>query len=333
MALIASLLTGGDNNHESTVEQFNAIATDFLSEGVVGAITNTSGVAPSTGAFAVNAQGTPDMTVAVTSGIAYVTGTPTGGTSQTLRINLNANENVTISANSSGSTKYDWIYISIDADNAADPNAGGDDVASLVTSRSSSASSDDGTPPTYGYSIAVVTVSNGASSITNGNIADSRTNALQIVERDVADDAVTPAKWTNPYCFRVYATSSTNLSAGGYTQVEFQAEDYDYNNDFASNAYTAPVTGVYNFTAGVRSASGNERFFLAFYNDDTIDSKSTDVYDPSAANVVAGGATHAADFLVQAGDTVKLYCYTDDGGDNSTGRTDTWFAGHLVHAT
>lgn len=190
MSIFVSVLTGGSSDHETTSEELNAASTDFTSEGVVGAVTNTSGVAPATGAFAVNAQGTPAMAVDVSTGTAYVTATPSGQSSQLLRVRNAATEAVTIAANSSGSTKYDWIYISISAANAANPNAAADNVATLVTSRSSSSSSDDGTPPTYGYPIAVVTVANGASSITNGNIADVRT----VTGPTPADGSVTPVK-------------------------------------------------------------------------------------------------------------------------------------------
>jgi len=174
MALYTSILTGGTNNHTTTSEEANSLATDFISNGIIGTIGNTNSVAPMTGGFAVNAQGTPDMTVAVTAGAAYVAGTPSGQGSQEFRVRLSANENVTISANSSGSTKYDWVYIKIDPTAAANPNLAGDDVSSLVVSRSTSNSADNGTPPTYGYLIAVVTVANGASSITNGSIRDVR---------------------------------------------------------------------------------------------------------------------------------------------------------------
>lgn len=192
MSIYASVLTGGSNNHQTTSEEANYMATDFVSEGVVGAITNTSGVSPSTGGFAVNAQGTPDMTVAVSTGVAYVQATPTGGTSQTLRVYNNASSNVTISSNSSGSTKYDWVYIKVDPDTAANPNTAGSDVVTLVTSRSSSASTDDGTPPAYGYPLAVVTVANAAPSITNGNIADVRQQT-----GPVPLQAVQPPAYTN----------------------------------------------------------------------------------------------------------------------------------------
>lgn len=176
--ITASILTGGSNNHATSSEEVNGIATDFVSEGIVGTYTNTSGVAPATGAFACNASGTPDANINISTGVAYVTATPTSQNSQTIRINCSVAGTLAISANSSGSTKYDWIYISVSATNAANPNTAGDNVATIVASRSSSASTDDGTPPTYGYPIAVVTVANGFTTITNGNIRDVRTNSI-----------------------------------------------------------------------------------------------------------------------------------------------------------
>lgn len=177
MAIYTSILTAGTNSHAETSENVNGIATDFVSQGVIGAITNTAGVAPTTGAFGVNAQGTPNMTVAVNSGVAYVTATPASQDSQTLRVRSTTTQTVTISANTSGATKYDWLYISIDPSKAANPAVDASDVATLVTSRSSLSTSDNGTPPAYGYCIAVITVSNGASSITNSNITDKRADA------------------------------------------------------------------------------------------------------------------------------------------------------------
>ena len=177
MSITTGILRGGTNNHETTSEEANAIATDFIAEGIVDAVGNTSGVAPMTGGFAVAAQGTPDMTVAVSSGVAYVEGTPSSQNAQVFRVKNSASENVTISANSSGSTKYDWLYISLNATNLNDPNSAADNVATLTTSRSSSASTDDGTPPTYGYPLAVITVANGATSITNSMIRDVRVQA------------------------------------------------------------------------------------------------------------------------------------------------------------
>lgn len=230
MAIYTNILAGGSNSHETTSENANALATDFLEEGVVGAITNTAGVAPATGGFAVNAQGTPDMTVAVSAGVAYVTATPSGQGSQVLRVKNTATANVTIAANSSGSTKYDWIYISINATNAANPAVAGDNVATLVASRSTSSSSDDGTPPTYGYPLAVVTVANGAASIANGSIADSRDRVIptpdgSIDTEHLADASVTPAKLLAgtgaDWAWQDWTPNLTNISGGTLNYAKY----------------------------------------------------------------------------------------------------------------
>lgn len=174
--IISSVIIGGVNNHTTSSEEANAYATDFVSPGVVGTISNTSGVSPATGSFAVNQDSVPAMSIAVTAGVAYVQGTPSGQASQVVRAKQTANTTgYTINANSSGSTRYDWIYLSFSAANAAAPSASANNVITLVTSRSTSNVSDNGTPPTYGTLLAVITVANGASSITNANITDRRT--------------------------------------------------------------------------------------------------------------------------------------------------------------
>ena len=190
MAITVSVMQGGASNHPTTSTEANGLTTDFVTTGVIGTFTNTSGVAPTTGAFSVNAQGTPDMTVAVGSGIAYVAGTPASQLAQKFRVYNSASANTTISANASGSTKYDWVYIKLDATLLNAPTLAGDTTATIVTSRSTSQSADDGTPPTYGYAIAVVTVANGAVSITNSVIRDVRNAA------DIGVVAGTNTGWT-----------------------------------------------------------------------------------------------------------------------------------------
>lgn len=170
----ASVLQSGTNNFLTSAEMLNAHATDHFSAGVVGTITNTSGVSPATGSFAVNAQGSPNMTVAVTAGQAYVSATPTGGVVQTVRVRMDAAENVTISANATGGTRYDFVYIKVDPDKLNNPAVTGLDVVTLITQRSTTTPTDSNGAPSNSLLLAIVTVSNGASSIANANITDSR---------------------------------------------------------------------------------------------------------------------------------------------------------------
>lgn len=170
----ASIVQSGTNNYLTSALDLNGDRTDTILPGIVGALTNTSGVAPSTGSFAVNAQGSPNMTVAVSAGQAYVSATPTGGTAQTIRVTSDASENVTIASNSTGSTRYDFVYIKLDPDKMNNPAVTGLDVVTLIVQRSTTLASDSNGTPANSLLLAIVSVANGASSITNSNIQDVR---------------------------------------------------------------------------------------------------------------------------------------------------------------
>jgi hypothetical protein len=180
--LTTSILQYGTNNHATTSEEANFWATDFIEPGISGTINNTSGFAPSTGAFAVNAEASPTMQVNVGASTvgqgAYMVVVPSTQTQQNVRVRMANSNDITLAANSSGSTKYDWIYIALSATLANNPDVNATTVATFVVSRSTSNSADNGgLTPTYGQLLAVVTVTNGAGSITNGNIQDRRISA------------------------------------------------------------------------------------------------------------------------------------------------------------
>lgn len=321
MSIKVDVLQYGTGSHPTTSEAANAFNTDFVSQGVVGAITNTSGVSPATGAFAVNAQGSPDTTVAVTAGVAYVTGTPTSQGSQTLRVKMDANQNVTIAANATGGTRYDWIYVKLDPTNMANPNAAGDNVATLVTSRSTSATTDNGSAPTYGYNIAVVTVANGFSTITNGNIADKRA---------VVALANTPLSVFNPYKFRVSRNSAANSSNGGAAAlIAFDTEQYDTGNNHSGGTFTAPVAGFYQFNFAVGFQSSSNDCFA------TINKNGTEYSRGSRAKLSSSLVGSAGSDLIQlaANDTVDVRAYSASTVALDVGASTVFFSGYLVSKT
>lgn len=134
--------------------------------------------------YLVTQQGTPNMTVLVATGKAYVFKPDNSNVYVT---NLDANANVTIGSNSSGNPRIDAIVIKIDL--AVTPNNNGDNVATLVAvqgtpAASPSAPTDSAIQTAVGagnpfYRLTDVTVANGAASITNANIADKR-SGIQI---------------------------------------------------------------------------------------------------------------------------------------------------------
>lgn len=243
MSDTVSHLTGGSNSFQTTSELLNAPITDLFSDGVVGAFTNTGGVAPATGALAVNAQGSPNMTVAITGGVCYGTATPTSQGSQRLRAKI-ASQNATIASNSTGSTRHDYIYVKLDPAGAANPNVDGTGVATIVVSRSTSPAVDNGTPPTYGLLIARVLVVNSIVSVTNAVITDMRT-VVGVAASSTADGWVSAGEtWTyaSATTFTISGDSSTRYSPGDKIRLSQSTTKYFYITGVAFSAGTTTIT-------------------------------------------------------------------------------------------
>ncbi len=194
----ASVVQSGVNNYLTSAETLNGPNTDNILPGVVGRTVNTAGVAPATGSFAVNAQGSPNMTVAVSAGQAYVSATPTSGSAQTVRVTSDASENVTIAANSTGSTRYDFLYIKVDPDKMNNPAVTGTDVVTLIVQRSTAITSDSNGTPSNSLLLAIVTVANSAASIANASIQDVR-----------IQQSFSGADWTSTNETWTYASATT----------------------------------------------------------------------------------------------------------------------------
>lgn len=325
-----SVLTGGSNSFQSTAEDLNALATDFFIDGVVGVVANTSGVAPATGGLALNAQGTPGTTTAVTAGYCYVTATPTSQASQRLRVKVDAS-NITHSANSTGSTRYDWVYVAVDAALAANPTSSSSTTGTVVVSRSTSASTDNGTPPTYGKNIAIVTLSNGFTTVVNGNIADTR------VQSGAA--AVNLVYVRNPYKFSVYRAAALTPGVGAVITFDTKEFDTGSNVDVVTNKgrFTAPVTGFYHFNAEVRwnCTTATQNFGISLAKNGTSVKRGS-----SFVNMYAGASNNlscnvSAMLSLTAGDYIEALAQADGTESIAVGlgAQDNFFQGFLVSTT
>lgn len=364
--ITTSVVTGGSNSHATTSAEVNAIATDFIHSGVSGPITLNSG-SGGTGSFCVNAQGTPAMFVDVKAGSAWITATPTGQTSQKLRAYMSADyTSYAISSNASGSTKYDWIYLKVDPTAANSPASDASDVTSLYTSRSSSNSTDNGSPPTYGVLLAVVTVANGASSITNSNISDKRTtatfrsspatsgvNSLDISTAAASSSPTITAQGSdanidinfatkgtgklkgvvnnlfNPYKFSVYRNAALNATSSN-TLIQYDAKEYDTgsNVDIVTNKgrFTAPIAGFYHFNARVDLSSTLGAIFL--YKNGAEFKRGNDLRYTGVTGLVLSVDVQAA-----ANDYFEIYVLAGGTVAMATGAALNYFQGFLISAT
>ncbi len=342
MAKSASIIVGGTNSHSTAAADFNRISTDFIADGVVGAITNTSGVAPTTGGYAVNATGTPSNQTVVTAGRAYITSTPTGSTSQSILFSDDAGTTITHAANASGSTKYDWIYVAPSATALATPATDASDTFTYTVSRSSSNVTDNGTPPTFGHNIAVVTLVNNFVTITNANIADKRVRtgaAANSLIPNVTLPATTVVPMnlaSNPYKFYVYRAAA--LTYTNQTVMPFDTKIFDTssNVDVVTNKgrFTAPIAGFYHFdaTLSFQTAGASVAYAAQLYKNGI-----RILQGKVSVNMYNGGYQEASQvsgmLQLVAGDYIEVGGQSAGTISTLTGASETWFQGFLVSAT
>lgn len=298
-----SVIPSGTNNYLTPAEKFNQPITDHIGQGIVGLLGNTSGVAPSTGNYAVNAQGSPNMTVAVSSGSAYVVATPSGGNQQTFAVTSDASENVTISANSTGGTRYDFVYLVLDATKLTAPAVTGTDVASFTVQRSTTQYVDSNGAPSNSLLLAEVTVSNGASSISNSNISDRR----------IVSNLTFNNGWNRFSVVPAYASSTTFTLTGDWTNVlsigtkiwfkQSGSSKYFYvtATSYSTGTTTVTVTGGSDYTVANAaiydahySQASSPAGFPHYFN-----------YSPTITNVTEGNGSKVAKFSLNG----KLMSY------------------------
>tara|TARA_R100001591_G_C4303126_1_gene170905 strand:- start:63 stop:863 length:801 start_codon:yes stop_codon:yes gene_type:complete len=133
--------------------------------------------------------------------------------------------------------------------------------------------------------------------------------------------------------FLVFSTDSNSFALNANQTFTFNTEIFDQNNDVASNAFTAPVTGRYNLS------------FSAYFTDVQNDSNYLEMYlqtsnrtyyfiiDPGTFDQTGAYHTITASVLadMDANDTATL-AYRQSGGTASTdfNGSDSFFSGYLV---
>ena len=130
---------------------------------------------------------------------------------------------------------------------------------------------------------------------------------------------------TVPYFLVEKTSNQTTVVDNVYTQVTYESEIVDNGNNFASNTFTAPVTGYYYISANISiSGTGYHCVSLFYKNDGGLDDYGTIIK-------TGGGATDGLEQAQQnigsiislaANDTVKVYAKM-----NTTGGTCTFYDG------
>ena len=134
--------------------------------------------------------------------------------------------------------------------------------------------------------------------------------------------------------FSAYASSTTNLSNGTNTKIQFQTEEFDTNNNFDSTTnyrFTPTVAGYYqvNATVNIVGSTGNN-YIVYIYKNGTSFKRG----NQSGVNVANNNGVVASAIIYMNGSTdyLEVYGYQASGGSTTiqTGVEFTYFQACLV---
>jgi len=135
--------------------------------------------------------------------------------------------------------------------------------------------------------------------------------------------------------FAAYQSSNQNLNKSpGADTIVFDTEEYDYGNNFASNTFTAPADGVYNFSArlDIDSIEDTKCMQIQLAVGGTIVRRGQTVCNESGGASALSAAENFGDIELNASDAVTIE-WTTDNSTNPTsqeGQQRVWFTGRRV---
>jgi hypothetical protein len=170
----------------------------------------------------------------------------------------------------------------------------------------------------------------------NGNIDSNNLATNAVTTAKITDANVTVPKLSNPYKARAFANTDQTINDKTATAITFGAESYDTNNNFATNAYTVPVTGWYqiNLQATITCIAKIAVATLYAYSDATIIGVASNAQGTALDSIVTLG--YADSVYLTAGKviTVKALCDTSDGStaviNGSAAGFQTFISIHLL---
>lgn len=235
------------------------------------------------GHLLVEEYSTPNMSVDVNPGIAYVLNdsfTEFSSDPKFWDIIVDATVNVSISSNPSGSTRIDLICLKVDT--GVSPNADASNVSTVLVVEGTPGAGQPATPSNHEL-LAVVTVANGETSIENADIADSR-ESVAFDPKTVASLIVTGMLQTN----RRRATYNDIGDVGTTQDIDFadgELQTFNLDDDCTFTLSNA-VAGEFLTLVGTQTSGGSHTITWPanVKCDENIAATPDDISLPTAAN-------------------------------------------------
>ena len=118
----------------------------------------------------------------------------------------------------------------------------------------------------------------------------------------------------NTPSFGAYGTVAQSVTSGTWTKINFDTEEFDTNNNFASSRFTPTVAGYYQINACTASSgTGNSGWATAIYKNGT-NIKLAYVPNASIGCVVFVGSVV---YLNGSTDYVEIYCINNNATQNN----------------
>jgi hypothetical protein len=175
------------------------------------------------------------------------------------------------------------------------------------------------------------------SQIVTNSIADSAVVTVDIADgavtsAKIADGAVTQAKLgtnvsSNGPAFSVYTNTTQALTGAVTTKINFNAELFDTNNNFASSRFTPTVAGYYQLTCSL-NYSASTFTDLYIYKNGGVYQTIYGNYDKSTFYAQGAGLI----YLNGTTDYAEIYVYSSGSVTISSSSTICWFCGAMVRS-
>lgn len=171
-------------------------------------------------------------------------------------------------------------------------------------------------------------IPNTAGSVSASNLVDGSVTTEKIADANVTQAKLGTNVVGNGPSFSAYPSTTQTFSSGATTKVNFDTEEWDTNNNFASSRFTPTVAGYYQINAYMTAiyAGGESALFIHKNGAQARtlqDIQGAYLYMLSGSNVVYCNGTT---------DYIEIYAYTQNGITNYSGIGRTLFSGSLIRS-
>lgn len=150
--------------------------------------------------------------------------------------------------------------------------------------------------------------------------------ANSVTTTNIAAGAVTSAKLTLSYGFSAYSTTAQNTGNSAFAQTNFQLEEFDIGNNFASSTFTAPVTGYYHFDARVGTTGTPTILIIALYKNGSV----VKTGDDTRASAAVQGVNLSVTIKLTAADTIDVRTFGNAAVAIDVTQANCYFMGYFI---